>query len=207
LGFLYAVTGILYGAADAIVNYNLYGRGVRVLPFLIAGFGSVFVLLVVYLGTRRGTPLPSESLIADEVHGSRGWALVLALPVVLLGVLAASATNLAVRLVFALPILLLLMAVIMAWSGFHYIFSSAGVEIRTLGLRLRTIPAAQIRDYAVDKWSAGRGYGIRGVGNRRAYVWGKQGVRIHTWDGEVFLGHRDPQRLMRDLDQLMSVAQ
>lgn len=207
LGFLYVVTGILYGAADAIVNYNLYGRGVHVLPFLIAGFGSAFVLLVVYLGTRRGAPLPPQSLIADEVHGSRGWALVLALPVVLLGVLAVSATNLVVRLVFVPPILLLLMAVIMAWSGFHYIFSSAGVEIRTLGLRLRTIPAAQIRDYAVDKWSAGGGYGIRGVGNRRAYVWGKQGVRIHTWDGEVFLGHRDPQRLVRDLDQLMSVAQ
>lgn len=206
LGFLYVVTSILYGAADGIVNYNLYGRGVHVLPFLVAGFGSLFVLLVVYLGTRRGPQLPPTGIIAEEVHGSRGWALVLALPVVLLGALAASATNLIVRLVFAGPILLLLMAVIMAWSGFRYIFSSSGLEIRTLGLRLRTIPAEQIRDYAVDTWNIPGGYGIRGVGNRRAYVWGKNGVRIHTWDGEVFLGHRDPQRLVHDLDAVMSVT-
>ncbi len=32
LGFFYVVTGILYGATDGIINYNLYGRGVHVLP-------------------------------------------------------------------------------------------------------------------------------------------------------------------------------
>ena len=206
LGFFYVVVGILYGAADGIVNYNLYGRGVHVAPYLIAGFGSLFVLLVVYIGTRRGPQLPSENLIADEVHGSRLWALVLALPVVLLAALTASATNLVVRLAFALPILLLLMAVIMAWSGFHYIFSNSGLEIRTLGFRLRTIPVGQIRDYAVDSWGPAGGYGIRGVGNTRAYVWGKKGVRIHLWDGEVFLGHREPERLVHDLDAVMSFA-
>lgn len=206
LGFLYVVTGILYGAADAIVNYNLYGRGVNVVPYLAAGFGSLFVVLVVYIGTRRGPQLPAENLIADEVHGSRGWALVMALPIVLMAALAVSATNLVVRLVFAVPILLLLMAVIMAWSGFHYIFSNSGLEIRTLGFRLRTIPTAQIRDYAVDSWGPAGGYGIRGVGNKRAYVWGKKGVRIHLWDGEVFLGHRDPERLVHDLDAVMTFA-
>ena len=206
LGFLYVVTGILYGAADGIVNYNLYGRGVHVLPYLIAGFGSMFVVLVVYIGTRRGPQLPAENLVADEVHASRLWALVMAVPIVLMAVLAASAPNLAVRVVLVIPILLLLMAVIMAWSGFHYIFSNSGLEVRTLGFRLRTIPAAQIRDYAVDSWSAAGGYGIRGVGNKRAYVWGKKGVRIHLWDGEVFLGHGEPERLVRDLDAVMSFA-
>lgn len=206
LGFFYVVTGILYGAADSIVNYNLYGRGVHVMPYLVAGFGSLFVVLVVYIGTRRGPQLPAEKLIADEVHGSRLWALVMALPVALLAALVTSAPNLVVRLVLAVPILLLVMAVIMAWSGFHYIFSNSGLEIRTLGFRLRTIPAAQIRDYAVDSWGPAGGYGIRGVGNTRAYVWGRKGVRIHLWDGEVFLGHRDPERLVRDLDAVMSFA-
>ncbi len=206
LGFLYVVTGILYGAADGIVNYNLYGRGVHVLPYLIAGFGSMFVVLVVYIGTRRGPQLPADKLIADEVHASRLWALVMALPIVLLAALAVSAPNLVVRLVLVVPIVLLLMAVIMAWSGFHYIFSNSGLEIRTLGFRLRTIPTAQIRDYAVDSWGPSGGYGIRGVGNKRAYVWGKKGVRIHLWDGEVFLGHRDPERLVHDLDAVMSFA-
>jgi hypothetical protein len=206
LGFFYVVVGILYGAADSIVNYNLYGRGVHVVPYLIAGFGSMFVLLVVYIGTRRGPQLPAENLIADEVHASRLWALVLALPVVLMAVLAAAAPNLTVRLVLVLPILLLVMAVIMAWSGFHYIFSNSGLEIRTLGFRLRTIPASQIRDYAVATWGPAGGYGIRGVGSTRAYVWSKKGVRIHLWDGEVFLGHREPERLVRDLDAVMSFA-
>ncbi|HEX6905492.1 MAG TPA: DUF1648 domain-containing protein [Terriglobales bacterium] len=206
LGFLYVVTGILYGAADGIVNYNLYGRGVHVLPYLIAGFGSMFVVLVVYIGTRRGPQLPAEKLIADEVHASRLWALVMALPIVLMAALAVSAPNLVVRLVLVVPIVLLLMAVIMAWSGFHYIFSNSGLEVRTLGFRLRTIPTAQIRDYAVANWGAAGGYGIRGVGSKRAYVWGNKGVRIHLWDGEVFLGHRDPERLVHDLDAVMSFA-
>jgi hypothetical protein len=206
LGFMYVVTGILYGAVQEIVNYNLYGRGVHVLPYLIAGFGSLFVVLVVYIGTRRGPQLPADSFIADEVHGSKMWALVLALPAVLMALLAAAAPNVTVRLVLALPILLLVMAVIMAWSGFHYIFSNSGLEIRTLGFRLRTIPASQIRDYAVASWGAAGGFGIRGVGNTRAYVWSKKGVRIHLWDGEVFLGHRDPERLVRDLDAVMSFA-
>ena len=204
LGFFYVVAGILYGAVDGIVNYNLYGRSVHVLPYLISGFGALFVVLVVYVGTRRGPQLPPGSLIADEVHGSRFWALVIALPAVVMGVLAVSAPNLVVRLVLLLPILLLVMAVIMAWSGFHYIFSNTGLEIRTLGLRLRTIPASQIRNYAMDTWKVPGGYGIRGVGNTRAYVWGRTGVRIHLWDGEVFLGHREPERLVHDLDAVMS---
>jgi hypothetical protein len=47
-----------------------------------------------------------------------------------------------------------------------------------------------------------RGYGIRGIGNTRAYVWGNKVVHISTQNGEVFLGHNDPARLVRDLDQM-----
>jgi hypothetical protein len=206
LGFFYVIAGIFYGSADSIVRYNLYGRSVHVLPFLVAGFGSLFVLFTVYLGTRRGPNLPAGNLIAEEVHSSRFWALVIALPCVLLVALAVFAPSPVVRVILALPTLLMFMAGIMAWSGFHYIFSNSGLEIRTLGFRLRTIPAARIRDYAVDTWSAAGGYGIRGVGNSRAYVWGKRGVRIHTWDGDVFLGHRDPERLVHDLDAVMNFA-
>jgi hypothetical protein len=88
------------------------------------------------------------------------------------------------------------------WTGFQYFFTSAGVEIRTLGFRLRSIPREQIRQYAVESWNPLRGYGIRGIGNRRAYVWCNHGVRIQTTDGEVFLGHNDPERIVRDLDAI-----
>jgi hypothetical protein len=88
----------------------------------------------------------------------------------------------------------------MAWNGFTYLFTSAGVEIRTLGFRLRSIPVEQIKEYAPDRWSLVGGYGVRGLGERRAYVWGNRGVRIKTSDGEVFLGHSNPDRIVRDLD-------
>jgi hypothetical protein len=40
------------------------------------------------------------------------------------------------------------------------------------------------------------------VGNRRAYVWGNKGVLIKTAHGEIFLGHADPDRIVRDLDAI-----
>ena len=52
----------------------------------------------------------------------------------------------------------------------------------------------------MDRWKVIGGYGIRGLGNRRAYVWGTHGVRIKTTQGEVFLGHSEPEKIIRDLD-------
>ncbi|HSB76149.1 MAG TPA: DUF1648 domain-containing protein, partial [Terriglobales bacterium] len=131
LGFFYVMAAILYGTAEEILNYNLYGRGVHVLPFLIAGFAAALVMLVIYLGSRRGPELPPTTLIAEEVHGSAFWAFIIALPGVLLLAVAITAPSPAARLVVSLPILLLLMGVIMAASGFHYVFSRSGLEIRT----------------------------------------------------------------------------
>ena len=58
--------------------------------------------------------------------------------------------------------------------------------MRTLGFTLRTIPKLQIVSYAMESWSLPRGYGIRGIGNTRAYVWGNKVVHIRTTDGEVY---------------------
>jgi len=91
------------------------------------------------------------------------------------------------------------------WLGFHYFFRNSGVEIRTLGFRLRSIPRDDIKQYAVESWNPLRGYGIRGIGDNRAYVWGNQGVRIQTTRGEVFLGHSEPQRIVNDLDAMKLV--
>ncbi len=64
----------------------------------------------------------------------------------------------------------------------------------------------QVKEYAVDRWNPIGGYGIRGIGGRRAYVWGNRGVRIKTTDGEVFLGHSQPERIVHDLDVIKQVA-
>jgi hypothetical protein len=37
-------------------------------------------------------------------------------------------------------------------------------------------------------------------------VWGNKGVRIMLSDGEVFLGHREPERIIHDLDFIRQSA-
>ncbi len=93
----------------------------------------------------------------------------------------------------------------MAWSGFQYRFLRHGVEIRMLGFRLRSIPKQSIVSYSIEPWAFIRGYGIRGIGSTRAYVWCNKVVHIRTSNGEIFLGHSDPERIVRDLDMVTGV--
>jgi hypothetical protein len=106
---------------------------------------------------------------------------------------------------FAIPVgLLALGCGAMAWNGFQYCFLRHGVEIRMLGFHLRSIPKSSILSYSIEPWSMARGYGIRGIGKNRAYVWCNQVVHIKTTNGEIFLGHKDPQRIILDLDRVMA---
>ena len=139
---------------------------------------------------------------AEEQHGSVMWALVMIVPACGMVFFAGNVPLAGIRLTLIVSAIILFAAAAMAWSGFHYSFSPAGVEIRTLGVRVRSISAADIRSYAVDRWNVIGGYGIRGLGNRRAYVWGNSGVRIKTTQGEVFLGHSQPEKIIRDLDAI-----
>jgi hypothetical protein len=59
--------------------------------------------------------------------------------------------------------------------------------------------------YSIEPWAFIRGYGIRGIGNTRAYVWCNKVVHIRTSNGEIFLGHSDPERIVRDLDMVTGV--
>jgi hypothetical protein len=146
------------------------------------------------------------TVLAEEVHAGRVWAAVLIVPVVAELAVLAGIPNAAARVVMSLGAILMLGAAALAWSGFHYLFTNAGVEIRTLGFRLRSIPTEQIKEYAVDRWTPIGGYGIRGIGDKRAYVWGNKGVRIKTTDGEIFLGHSEPERIVHDLDLIKQVV-
>ena len=102
---------------------------------------------------------------------------------------------LGIRVTLIVSAAILIGASAMAWSGFRYSFSPSGLEIYTLGFRVRSIPSAEIRSYAPDRWNVIGGYGIRGLGSRKAYVWGTSGVRIKTTEGEVFLGHHEPEKI------------
>lgn len=139
---------------------------------------------------------------AEEQHGSVMWALVMIVPACGMLLFSGNVPLAAIRLTLIASAVVLVAAAAMAWAGFRYSFSTAGIEIRTLGFRVRSISAADIRSYAVDRWNVIGGYGIRGLGNRRAYVWGNSGVRIKTTQGEVFLGHSQPEKIIRDLDAI-----
>jgi hypothetical protein len=186
LGFFYVLLGFIYYANTSVLDYNLDARPVTVGPIMVLMVLAVVALVGVYLGTRRGEALPHQAWIAEEHHGSRLWALVFVVPMVLeLGAMAALPLR-PVRVSMGLMSLMFAVLAVQAWTGFEYRFGPAGVEIRTLGFRLRSIPLAQIRAYAVEAWNPLRGYGIRGIGERRAYVWGNRGVLIKTASsGEV----------------------
>lgn len=142
--------------------------------------------------------------LAEEKHASVFWGFFMFVPALGMLAFAANVPIVGIRLTLIASGVILIGASMMAWSGFRYSFSSSGLDIYTLGFRVRSIPAADIRSYIPDRWKVIGGYGIRGFGNRRAYVWGNRGVRIKTTEGEVFLGHSEPEKIVRDLDMITS---
>ncbi len=202
LVFFYLVLGISYFLNASVLQFNLDGQPIALGPVMILIPVAILALTGVYLGTRRGEPLPALVWITNETHASPLLAIVFLVPLVLELWMAAVVRQGVVRFAGALMCLLFLVLAAFAWTGFQYRFGPAGVEISTLGFRLRSIPLLQIESYAIEPWNLLRGYGIRGVGDSRAYVWCNRVVHIRTTQGDVFLGHDDPQRIVRDLDSI-----
>jgi len=161
---------------------------------------GLIALTAIFVGSKRGDSLPVTDVIAEESHGSRVWSLLFVALLLAQFAAAIAIPDPSVRIASTLLGVLFATIAIHIWTGFQYRFTRAGVEIRTLGFRLRSIPRAEIKQYEVETWNPLRGYGIRGIGNRRAYVWCNKGVRIKTTEGEVFLGHNEPERIMNDLN-------
>ncbi len=141
-----------------------------------------------------------SDVVAEETHTGRAASLLILLallgPMVAVTLAPTKPSMLALILVGVVGVF----AWAMAWSGFQYRFRRDGVEIRMLGFSLRTIPREQIMSYSIEPWSLIRGYGIRGIGRTRAYVWCNRVVHIRTQGGEIYLGHENPERIVRDLD-------
>jgi hypothetical protein len=140
-----------------------------------------------------------NDLLAEETHSGRAWSLIILVALVGPAIGVALVPSTASRWAVALVGVIAIGTFAMSWSGFQYRFLRHGVEIRMLGFRLRSIPKQSIVSYSIEPWAFIRGYGIRGIGSTRAYVWCNQVVHIKTSSGEIFLGHRDPQRIVRDL--------
>ena len=175
--------------------------GVSLLPVILLPL-AIVVFMAYYLNNTRGPALPPGVPFTQEVHGSALWGTVIIVSGLGAAFSALRAPFAGVRLMLSLVCLLILVSGLAAWSGFHYSFTQFGLEISTLGFRLRSIPREQIGRYSIGSWNFFRGYGIRGMGNSRAYVWGNSGVQLSTSQGQLFLGHSDPARIVRDLDMV-----
>ena len=206
LGMFDVVFGFFYWISESVLEYNLTGAPIQLVGPIVTLFAAIFVVMVVAFTHKRGQNLPNGAVLAEEIHPGRLWALVFFVPALIELAVVAVIPNIGLRLALGLAALIMVLAGGMAWSGFSYLFTSTGVEIRTLGFRLRSIPLDQIRAYAAAPWNITGGYGIRGLGDKRAYVWGNKGVRIMTSDGEVFLGHSHPDRIVHDLDVIKQFA-
>jgi hypothetical protein len=206
LAFFYLMLGCVFYVNNSILAHNLTGSPVAVAPVLLGVPLAIVAFTVVYMRAQRGKALPEAPSLAEETHSSKPFAalfLVLAAIEFSIGFAIPQAS---VRAGMSLLGVFFLLIAAHTWSGFHYRFTPAGLEIRTLGFRLRSIPQSQIAEYRPEKWMALRGYGIRGLGNTRAYVWGNNVVHIRTLEGEVFLGTNDPARTVRDLDKMKHSA-
>src|SRR5258708_7808444 len=177
---------------NSTLDYNLDGRPVAVAPLLIVTPLGIVALLAFALWDRRGHPLTGASMseadvIAEEVHSGKAWSLLFLVPLVAVCSTVLAVPNTSARLAAGLLGMVFIAVFGMAWDGFHYYFTRHGIEIRTLGFRLKSIPLIQIKQYEIGEWSLARGSGIRGIGNQRAYVWGNRGVRVDVDDREIFL--------------------
>ena len=185
---------------NSTLNYNLVGSPISVMPLMVVTPIGALLLIAVTLGEKRGPAFPASDVLAEEVQSGKAWSIYFAVPLLAAIWVVAAVPQSNLRLGAALLGLVFVAVFGMTWDGFHYYFTRHGLEIRTLGLRLKSIPTADIEHYAIEAWNPSSGYGIRGVGNRKAYVWVSRGVRIRTREGEIFLGHNDPARVLQDLD-------
>jgi Protein of unknown function (DUF1648) len=204
LGLFYVIVGFVFYVNNGIISHNLNGQPVAVSPVLLGLPFAIVLFTWIYIRAQRGPALADGQTLAEESHGSSLFAGLFLLIGLFQLSIAIAIPQTSVRIAMGLLGGLMLLIAAHAWSGFRYRFTPSGLEISTLGFRLRSIARDQIGRYGIEKWTALRGYGIRGVGNTRAYVWGNDVVHITTLEGEVFLGTSDPARLVRDLDQMKS---
>jgi len=169
---------------------------------LIALFEAVTAASLTKIQTTPDHSLP-PGVIAEEFHRGKGGLILYGW---LGGAIYAMCLPIddvsAVRIISGFLALLALAVGILAECGYRYRFTPGGLEISTLGFRLRFIPVDQIIRYEPAKWRPRDRWNFGIYGRRRSFVWGGPGVRIETLDGQVYLGHEFPQQLITALDRM-----
>jgi Domain of unknown function (DUF1648) len=207
----------------AAITANLEHAPLRVVPVWVLFFVLIPLVLAVSIDWRwwlspsrreAARQFASAQLITEQTHGSTTVALIFVLLAAGIGTLPFLLPSNG-RPAFVVPlagaiVVLILASAVWAWRGFVYRFTTAGIEVRALGIRLRSIPISQIGDFRSERCNPLTdfgGWGIKGFGSNTAYIWGGHKVlHIRTHHGDVYLGHNDPERLARDLEAIMKPA-
>jgi Protein of unknown function (DUF1648) len=227
----YAVSAVLCVAFIGVLEFNALNRldVLRILGRVAVMTPVVVIVVVVIAIVRAGRKAavgysaagPAPVVVTPAVAPSQGRLLAeetqrAPLAALLFAVLAAVFLGIAIKLPPApiwLRILLyavtalMLWVITQAWGGFRYRVTSTGVDVRTGGIRVCSIPKATIQDYRIaqiDPLGDFGGWGIRMLPGKRAFIWhGHEAVRIRTPQRTVYLGHDQPERLVKDLDVMM----
>jgi hypothetical protein len=145
LGFFYLITGFVYSVNSGVVEYNVNGQRIGIDPWAVLIPVAILVLVSIFLGAKRGDSLPPAVLIVEETHGSRIWSLLFIAVVLAQCVAAVAIPATPFRIASIVFVLLFAVIAVHIWTGFQYVFTSAGLEIRTLGFRLQSIPREEIQ--------------------------------------------------------------
>jgi hypothetical protein len=217
---LAAVTLTVFWSA---IDANLYHTQLEMLPMWIVLFVIVPLSFAIgidwrwWLSSRRKQALAQHTgvarVIAEESHGSPLMAAVIALAgvgVLVAVILVDRVAPAMILVILFVTLTAVLLSACWAWRGFTYRFTTAAVDVLTLGFRLRRIPLSEIRDFSAERVNPLTdfgGWGIKGYGSDTAYIWGgRTALHIKTSTGDVYLGHKDPDRLVRDLEMVLNPA-
>jgi hypothetical protein len=219
-----AFVGVLeFNALNRIDSLRIVGRIAMLTPVVAivavviavmrAGRKEVGALMPAIAPTSTGSPsvAPSQGrLLAEEIQRAPLAGMFFAIATVLVisaAIKIPSSAPLWVRLLVYCASPLCLWVTLQAWGGFRYRVTSTGIDVRTGGIRVCSIPKATIQDYRIaqiDPLGDFGGWGIRMLPGRRAFIWhGHEAVRIRTPQRTVYLGHDQPERLVKDLDVMM----
>jgi hypothetical protein len=202
--------GVLVGLTHATLRYNLGQASTLDFPFVTWTLIMLGALVIGEIGRIRVVGQQAVQrqgdVIAEYRHSGNGVAVILAgLGAAAVGLpTALGATGLALTIPAVVGVLMVACAV-WAYSGFVYRVSTSGVEIRMLGMSIRFIAAADIQSVQAQQCNPLTdfgGWGIRGIGEMRAYIWGgHRCVQIRTDRGErIYLGIDAAHQLAQQIE-------
>jgi hypothetical protein len=171
---------------------------------------EMIALLESYTGvTLTSTRFPVShhapgGIVAEEVNRNLGVTYVMGMAAGAFYFIGTLLDDAAPRVCAYLFCLLFAGVGIVAAAGYRYRFSSRGIEISTLGIRLRFIPVDRITHYEQTRLTFADNFSISA--ERRSYLWVGLPIRIQTLDGEFVLGHLKPAILLHDLELMKQAS-